>query len=115
MKRFGFIVLALMVSVPAWSAERITVAELRGRIQSLHDSGKSDDDVSIKLAEVELSQSLSAENVSSLESLLPGKVSRDQLNFLATQSALLLPPNSEIPSTPTPELLTQKAILCKCI
>jgi len=115
MKQIIFTALVLLCTVPTRSANRISVSELKERLQSLHDAQKSDDDVNLKLAEIELTESLSVESLSSLANLLPGKESRNRLSFLAVQSAFLLPPNAEIPSTPPPDLATQKAILGKCI
>jgi len=115
MKRIICIGLLLFVTAPAWSADKIAVAELKQRLQLLHDAQKSDSDVATKLSEVELTESLSAENITSLDSFLPGQESRDRLNFLSAQSAILPPPSSEIPTTPIPDLATQKAILGKCV
>ncbi len=115
MKRIACLVLALFVTVPAWSAEKITVAELKQHLQSLHDTQKTDHDVAMKLSELELTESLSAENITSMQSFLPGKESRAWLNFLAAQSAILPPPVSEIPTSPIPDLATQKAILARCV
>jgi hypothetical protein len=109
------VVLLLVVAAPAWSADKMSVSQLKERLQSLHDAGKNDHDVARKLTEVELTQSLSSENIRSMQSLLPGQESRGWLNFLAAQSAVLPPPSSEIPATPAPDLATQKVIFGRCI
>src|SRR5579863_581574 len=115
MKRLICSALFLLSTAPAFCSERISVAELKERIQSLHDAQKSDADATSKLIEIELSESLSAENESSLQSLLPGKDSREQLNYLAVLSAFLAPPSAEVPSPALPDVATQKAILGKCV
>ena len=81
----------------------------------LQDAQKSDQDVAIQLSKIELTESLSAENIRAIQSILPGQSSRGWLNFLAAQSAVLPPPSSEIPPIPIPDLATQKVILGKCI
>jgi hypothetical protein len=115
MKQIICLLLVCLVAAPAWSAEKISVGELERRIQSFRDTGKSDQEVTTKLAEVALTETIPTAALNTLESLLPGQQSREQLNSLAVQSATLAPPAAEIPSLPAPDLATQKAIISKCV
>ena len=115
MKRLACLVVLLAIAAPAWPADKVSVSQLKECLQSLRDAGKNDQDVAVQLSKVELTENLSAEDIRSMQSLLPGQESRAWLSFLAAQSAVLPPPSSEIPATPAPDLATQKVILGKCI
>jgi hypothetical protein len=115
MKRLACLVVLLAIAAPAWAKDKMSVSQLEVRLQSMHEAGATDNDVAKQLIEIELTESLSAGNIRSMQSLLPGQESRDWLSFLAAQSAVLPPASSEIPATPAPDLATQQAILARCV
>lgn len=114
MKRFGWIALMLLVAVPAFAAaKKITVAELRDMLTTLHTQNKSDADVATALKQVQLSEMLDTPTMNGLGPVLPGPLSTEQVFVLQARSALLPPPASDIPATPALDAAAQQALLGK--
>jgi len=115
MKRFVCI-LALLVSVlpaQAWSAKKMTVAELTDMLKTMHDQQKSDSDVAAALKQVQLGEQLSRSTMNSLAAYAPGQLTTEQIYVLEARSALLPPPAADLPTTAAPDAAAQKAILDK--
>ena len=113
MKRF-LICLVLLASVtPAWSAKKITAAELTDLLRSLEQEKKNDTEVANALKQVELTEELTRSAMNSLVGLVKGPLSTEQIYVLEARSANLAPPASDLPAMPGPDAPAQKAILAK--
>src|SRR5580658_8831835 len=102
-----FLVLA-STTVPAFAAKRVTTDQLEKIVAA--DHGKQDAKVAQQLANLELSERLSASKLTRWEAGLPGPESRQALVALADSSAFLNPPPSELPATAPPDVATQRQI-----
>lgn len=115
MKRFGWILVLLMLASPAWAAKKITVQQLQDLLASLQQAKKTDADVAAELKQVELSEELTRSAMNSMVQYVPGPYSTEQIYVLEARSAVLAPPASDLPATPAPDAAAQKAILDKAI
>ncbi|HEY6491288.1 MAG: hypothetical protein WCC26_12155 [Terracidiphilus sp.] len=114
MKKLGWVViLALASAAPAWCAKKVTVADLKSTLDTLHSQNKSDADVANALKQLELSEELTRATMNSLVADLPGPLSTEQIYVLEARSAILTPPASDIPTAAAPDASAQKAILDK--
>lgn len=113
MKRLGWILVLLLAAVPAWSAKKITVGELKDSLLSMHQDKKSDADVASALKQVQLTEELTRSVMNSLAEYLPGPQSTEQIYVLEARSAVLAPPPTDIPATAAPDAAAQKALLDK--
>ena len=114
MKQLGcFLVLALTTAMPAWCAKKLTVAELKDTLATMHKDGKSDDEVAAALKQVELSEQLTLATMNSMVGDVPGQKSTEQIYVLEARSATLPPPATDIPTAAAPDAATQKAMLDK--
>ncbi len=116
MKRLVWLALSLLLAAaPAWAGKRITVQELKDTLTSLSQAKKGDEDVATRLKEVELSEELTRTARATLEPYLPGPLSEEQMNILEGRSSMLPPPPADLPASPMPDLVTQKAILARAV
>jgi hypothetical protein len=113
MKKFGWLLVVLFVAVPAWSAKKITVQELKDTLASMQQAKKSDAEMAASLKQVELSEQLTRPVMNSLVSLVAGPLSTEQVYVLEARSAELAPPASDLPTTAAPDDAAQKAMLDK--
>jgi hypothetical protein len=113
MKRLGLLMILALAAMPAWSARKITVDELKTTLSTMHQANKSDADVANALKQVELSEQLTRNMMNSLVSDVPGPLSTEQIYVLEARSATLPPPASDIPTAAAPDATAQKAILDK--
>ncbi len=113
MKHWGMLLILALATMPAWSAKKVTVAELKETLSSMHQSGKSDADVANALKQLELSEELTRTTMNSFVADVPGPLSTEQIYVLEARSAMLAPPASDIPTSAAPDAAAQKAILDK--
>ena len=113
MKRFGWLLVLLLAAVPAWSAKKVTVAELREMMASMHKDNKGDEAVAAALKQVQMSEELDRNAMNNLGDYVPGQLTTEQLYVLEARSAMMAPPASDIPTAPAPDAATQKSILDK--
>jgi hypothetical protein len=113
MKRFGWILLLLAASAPAWAATSVTVDQVKQKLISLQQNLKGDVDVAAWLSQVELSEQLTRNDRSALEQVAPGPLAGEQFDILEGHSAFLAPPAASLPATPAPDAAAQKALLAK--
>ncbi|HTB98617.1 MAG TPA: hypothetical protein VK716_16515 [Terracidiphilus sp.] len=113
MKKLGWILALALATTPAWCAKKITVAELKDTLASMHRDNKSDTDVANALKQVELSEELTRPTMNSLVGDVPGPLSTEQIYVLEARSAMLPPPPQDIPTAAAPDAATQKAMLDK--
>ncbi len=114
MKRFGWIALLLLVAVPAFpAAKKITIAELKDMLATMHTQNKSDEDVANALKQVMLTEQLDRATINAFVDEVPGKLSTEQIYVLEAHSALLPPPASSVPTTPALDAAAQQAVINK--
>ena len=113
MKRWGCILVLILMAVPAWPAKKITVAELTDMLKSLQQEKKVDQDVANALKQVVLTEELTRSTMNSLGEYAPGPLTTEQIYVLEARSAVLAPPAADIPTTPAPDAAAQKALLDK--
>jgi hypothetical protein len=113
MKRFVCGLAMIVFAFPAWSAKKVTVAELTDIFKSMQEQKKSDAEVADALKQVQLSEQLTRSTMNSLASYAPGPLTTEQIYVLEARSAVLAPPAADIPATPAPDAATQKAMLDK--
>jgi VWFA-related protein len=87
----------------------MTVAELEQTLATLH--GKSDTDAAWQIANVELTERLTAAPLTRMESSVAGDKSRQALQALADQAEFLALPPSELPVRPAPDFAEQRRIM----
>jgi len=104
-----FLLLLVVASSPALAAHSITVAQLDQQLTVLR--AKPDAEAAYLIADLQLTERLSAAHFAQLKNRLPGDKSQQALLALADQSAFLPPPAAELPSTPVPDLAEQKRIM----
>jgi len=115
MKRFAWILLFFVAASPVWAAKKITIQELKQTLIDLQQARKGDEEVATRLKDVELSEELTLSAKKDLVQYVPGLLSIEQLDVLEGRSAILPPPASDLPTTPTPDVATQRAILAKTV
>jgi hypothetical protein len=115
MKRFGWIFTVLLATLPAWSAQNITVEQLRQLLTTDQQAKKTDGDVANDLKQVVLTEELTTPAINSFAPLVPGAATLEQIYVLEAKSAVLAPPASDIPATPAPDAAAQKALLDKAM
>ena len=103
------------IPFPLWAAKRMTVEQLQQTLTAAQTAHRKDPDLAQQLAEVELTARISSEVLQRLLASTPGPKTTAELRALADASVFLDPPAGEIPTTPAPDLATQKAILGKTI
>jgi hypothetical protein len=113
MKRFGWVLIVLLATTPAWCAKKITVAQLEEMLNALHDQKKTDGETANALKQIELAEELTRAKMNSFVSLVPGPLSTEQIYVLEARSATLGPPAADLPATPAPDPAAQKAIIDK--
>ena len=114
-KRFILLFLIFMLASPLWAAKKTTIQELKDTLLSLSQAKKDDEEVATRLKEIDLSEELTHATLATLAPLIPGPLSEEQMNVLEGRSSMLPPPPSDLPTTPAPDLATQKVILAKAV
>jgi hypothetical protein len=113
MKRLSWVLALFVAATPAWCARKITVAQLEELLRFMQQDRKPDEDVANALKQLELSQELTRETMNSLVRFVPGPRSTEQVYVLEARSAVLAPPDAELPSTPAPDPVERSTILEK--
>jgi hypothetical protein len=113
MKRFGWILIILLTTTPAWCAKKISVAELEQMLNAMHDEKKTDAEAANALKQVELSEELSRAKMNSFVTIVAGPLSTEQIYVLEARSSSLPPPAADLPTAPAPDAAAQKAMLDK--
>lgn len=113
MRKLALLLLLAAIALPAMAAKRVTVEQLEQALTAAH--GKQDAKVAQQLANLELTERLSAARLARWEASLPGAESRRALVVLADMSAFLDPPAAEIPAAGTPDVATQQKIMAMAV
>ncbi len=99
----------ISAALPAFAAKRVTVAELEQALATLR--GKPDAEAAWQIANVELTERLTAAPLARLQSLVAGDKSRQALQALADQAEFLALPPSELLIRPAPDFAEQRRIM----
>jgi hypothetical protein len=113
MKRFGWLLVLMLVASPGWAAKKINVEQLKAMLASMEAARKTDSEVAAALENVELTEELTSSAMDSLARQYSGSETAQQLIVLEIRSAVLAPPLADIPAAPAPDAAAQKAILDK--
>jgi hypothetical protein len=115
LKRFECILLLLAVSPTLLSANtrKMTVAQLQDVLTGLHHAQKSDEQVADELKQIELTEELTPAAMNSMVDLIDGPLSTEQMYVLEARSAMLAPPDTDLPKAAPPDAAAQHALLAK--
>ncbi len=108
-RRFSALLALFGIACPVFAAKQVTVAEFEQAIKQIQ--GKPDADAAWQIANLQLTERLSSVEFNSLESSLPGDLSRQALRGVADASDFLDPPTAELPSKPAPDFAEQRRIM----
>jgi hypothetical protein len=115
MKRFELILLFIAVAPTLLSADprKMNVAQLQDVLTGLHNSKKSDEQVANELKQIELTEELTPAGMNSMVDLVNGPLSTEQMYVLEARSAMLAPPDTDLPKTAPPDAAAQQSLLAK--
>jgi len=118
MKPLASILLVAIAVPPAFAAtapelKKVTVEELKTLLAADVAAKKSDEETANDLKAIELSEQLSAAVKASLDALVPGQLSNEQIYVLEARSAFLPPPAADLPATPAPDAAAQQTLLAR--
>jgi len=98
--------------LPASAAKRLTVAQLEQALSGYSGGHKSDQDIARQIGGMELTERLTDLTLVLLKTKMkPGPKVELALQLLADQSAFLMPPASELPTTAVPNDASQQIML----
>jgi hypothetical protein len=111
----GMVLFLLLAATagPGFAAKRITVAQLEEEVRALQ--GKPDAKAAAQLADLELTERLSAAKYAAFEGQVPGAKARQALLVLADVSAFLDLPVGEVPQMAAPDFAAQQQMLNQAI
>jgi VWFA-related protein len=102
--------------IPSHAARRMTIEQLKEQLQqAVATAHKKDSEEAAQLADVELTERVSPAVLNALLQSSPGPRTATELRALAAVSVFLDPPAAEIPTTPPPDVATQRAIMGKTV
>ncbi len=99
----------LFASIPSFGARRLTADQFEHLISEIHS--RSDAEAARQIADVELSERLSASRLSTVTAAAPGPKTLELIVAIAAASSFLDPPPSEIPALAAPELSAQRQMM----
>jgi VWFA-related protein len=108
-RRLVFLYFLVLVSVPAFAAKHVTVAQVELALASVN--GKTDAEVARQLVEMQLTERMNTENLAALIAKCPGPAAKQALLSLADGSAFLRLPAAEISAATTPDLAAQREMI----
>jgi hypothetical protein len=86
---------------------------LQDFLTGLHNARKSDEQVANELKQIELTEELTRAAMNSMADLVNGPLSNEQMYVLEARSAMLAPPDTDLPKTAPPDDAAQQALLAK--
>jgi VWFA-related protein len=115
--RIAALVLIMIASaLPAFATQTLTVAQLEQMLARQRSERKSDSSTAHDLTEVTLTEELTGPTLKRITADAgPGPQTTQALELLADESALLAPPEAEIPTDPKPDMNAQRAMLTGAI
>lgn len=115
MRKLLAVSIFFLVTLPSIAATKVTVEQLQTLLADLHQQNKSDEATANHLKDITLTEQLTPTAAKSLVQYQPGQLTATQIRILATESALLLPPASDLPSDPAPDRNAQTAIINRTV
>jgi hypothetical protein len=82
-------------------------------LAGLQHSQKSDEQVARELKQIELTEELTPDTMNSMVNLVTGPLATEQMYVLEARSAMLAPPDTDLPKTAPPDAAAQQAMLAK--
>src|SRR5450631_2409321 len=118
MRNWALLFLVSFIACPSFSIDR--VASTRVSVEKfekilLDNKSKTDSEIAIQLAGIELNERLTSARFEQFRQMLPGEKSREALLALADNSAFLDPPASDIPGTATPDSAAQRRMMAQTV
>jgi VWFA-related protein len=101
------------VALPAPAATPVTVQQLEQKLAEAH--GRRDGELARELSELELTERAGSARLARWEASLPGDKAREALIALVDEAAFLSPPADEIPTTPMPDVDTQRRLMSQAV
>ena len=95
------------------STQPTSVKQLEAFIANAHDTSEAD--LLRQFEGMQLTERLSSTKLAALAKLVHGRKAQEAFEVLADESAFLAPPPDEIPSTPPPDLATQREIISRTV
>ncbi|MGB6191477.1 MAG: hypothetical protein WBF42_03340 [Terracidiphilus sp.] len=89
------------------------MAQLQDVLTGLHNSQKSDEQVANEMKQIELTEELTPAAMNSMVNLVNGPLSTEQMYVLEARSAMLAPPDTDLPKAAPPDATAQHAMLAK--
>ncbi len=105
----------ILFALSAPAATKTTVEQLQSVVADLHQQNKSDEATANRLKDLTLTEQLTPSAMEKLKQTKPGPLTATQIRILADESAVLLPPASEVPSDPAPDHSAQTVIVNRAI
>jgi hypothetical protein len=115
MNHLKWILLLVALSPTLLSADtkKMTVAQFQDVLTGLHHDQKSDEQVANEMKQIELTEELTSAAMSSMIDLINGPLSTEQMYVLEARSAMLAPPDTDLPKDAPPDAAAQQALLAK--
>ena len=111
----GGLGVVLLLCGAAEGGTKTTVEQLRGMLAELRQEHKADDQVANRLKDLELTEPLTESAMHSFADDEPGLLTLVQLRILALESALLAPPDAELPKVAAPDAAMQGAMMKRMV
>jgi hypothetical protein len=115
MRKRSWGLLIVLFALPCIAAKKTTVDQLRAVLAELQQQNRTDEIGEAKLKDITLTEQLTPAAMDSLAQYHPGPLTKTRLRVLAGESAMLLPPASELPTDAAPDRNTQTAIVNRVI
>ncbi len=116
MRRWILLAALVVFALPAHATQRVTVDQLRQLLMRDEAAHKSDATIAGQLASLELTEELTDSAEAQIAAKLQcGPKTAQALDLLADSSAFLVPPASELPATPKPDIATQRDLFTAAI
>jgi hypothetical protein len=105
----------LLGATSSWCGKRVTVGQLEDMLRTMQQEKRSDAEIATALKQLDLSQELTPSTMNRLINYAPGPLSKAQIFVLEGCSAVMIPPESDLPATPVPDVGMQMIILQKAL
>jgi VWFA-related protein len=116
MRKLILLTVLAAMPLPALAARHVTIEQLQQILAAQQAAHKNDNAIADQVASLELTEELTTETLRQFASQFePGPKAAQALELLADSSAFLVPPASELPATPRPDIATQRALLTAAI
>ena len=116
MRRFSVLLVLSVFALPVRADTRVTVAQLEQFLISKHASKESDAEIADRLVSVQLTEQLTAQTFTRIESETNlGPKTTEQLRLIAASSIFCAPPTAELPKRAAPDDVLQQQMMNSAI